>query len=243
MSNDMDNAQRVAVVTGGNRGIGFEVCRQLARTGLRVVLTGRDLARAEQAARVLQGEGLEVVAQGLDVTDAASISGLAQVLRDRYGRIDVLVNNAGISVDEARGIRSILDGPVIDALRETRETNLVGPMRLCQALVPLMKQAGYGRVVNVSSQLGSLSSMGTGYETYRITKTALNAVTRILAAELRGTGILVNAACPGWVRTDMGGPNAPRTPEQGADTIVWLATLPDDGPSGGYFQDRKPLPW
>jgi NAD(P)-dependent dehydrogenase (short-subunit alcohol dehydrogenase family) len=239
----MDNAKRVAVVTGGNRGIGFEVCRQLARTGLHVVLTGRDLAKAEQASRVLQGEGLDVVTQGLDVTDAASVAGLEQFIRDHHGRIDVLVNNAGISVDQARGIRSILDGPVIDALRETRETNLVGPMRLCQALVPVMKQAGYGRVVNVSSQLGSLSSMGTGYETYRITKTALNAATRILAAELRGTGILVNAACPGWVRTDMGGPNAPRTPEQGADTIVWLATLPDDGPSGGYFQDRKSLPW
>ena len=239
----MNAAQRVAVVTGGNRGIGFEVCRQLARAGLRVVLTGRDLARAEQASRVLRGEGLDVVSHPLDVTKDESLSGLEQVVRDGYGRIDVLVNNAGISVDEARGIRSILDGQVIDALRETRETNLVGPMRLCQAIVPLMKQAGYGRVVNVSSQLGSLSSMETGYESYRITKTALNAVTRILAAELRGTGILVNAACPGWVRTEMGGPSAPRTPEQGADTIVWLATLPDDGPSGGYFQDRKPLPW
>jgi NAD(P)-dependent dehydrogenase (short-subunit alcohol dehydrogenase family) len=210
---------------------------------VRVVLTGRNLQQAEQAAKTLNGEGLDVVPHRLDVTDDASVSGLEQVVRDRYGRIDVLVNNAGISVDEARGIRSILDAPVIDALRETRETNLVGPMRLCRALVPSMKQAGYGRVVNVSSQLGSLSSMGTGYETYRITKTALNAVTRILAAELRGTGILVNAACPGWVRTEMGGPNAPRTPEQGADTIVWLATLPDDGPSGGYFQDREPLPW
>ncbi len=239
----MNTAQRVAVVTGGNRGIGFEVCRQLARAGLRVVLAGRDPARAEEASRTLRGEGLDVVAHSLDVTRDENVSGLEQVLRDRYGRIDVLVNNAGISVDQERGIRSILDGQVIEALRDTRETNLVGPMRLCRALVPCMKAAGYGRVVNVSSQLGSLSTMGTGYETYRITKTALNAFTRILAAEMRGTGVLVNSACPGWVRTDMGGPNAPRTPEQGADTIVWLATLPDDGPTGGYFQDRKPLAW
>jgi NAD(P)-dependent dehydrogenase (short-subunit alcohol dehydrogenase family) len=239
----MEQPARVAVVTGGNRGIGFEVCRQLARAGLRVLLTGRDPGRAEQAVRVLQGEGLDVIPHPLDVTDAASVSALEQYLRQQHGRVDVLVNNAGISVDQSRGIHSILDGRVIDALRETRETNLVGPLRLCQALVPLMKQAGYGRVVNVSSQLGSLASMGTGYETYRITKTALNAVTRILAAELRGTGILVNAACPGWVRTDMGGPSAPRTPAQGADTIVWLATLPDNGPTGGYFQDRKPLAW
>ena len=239
----MSTARRVAVVTGGNRGIGFEICRQLARTGLQVVLTGRDPARAEEASRLLRGEGLDVAAHSLDVTKDESVAGLEQTVRDRYGRIDVLVNNAGISVDQMRGIRSILDGPVIDALRETRETNLVGPLRLCRALVPFMKQAGYGRVVNVSSQLGSLSSMGTGYETYRITKSALNAVTRILAAELQGTGVLVNSACPGWVRTDMGGPGAPRTPEQGADTIVWLATLPADGPTGGYFQDRKPLPW
>jgi NAD(P)-dependent dehydrogenase (short-subunit alcohol dehydrogenase family) len=239
----MDTPARVAVVTGGNRGIGFEVCRQLAGAGLCVLLGARDRGRAEQAARILEGEGLDVMAHPLDVTDAASISALEQYLHEQHGRVDVLVNNAGISIDQARGIQSILDRPVIDALRETRETNLVGPLRLCQALVPLMKQTGYGRVVNVSSQLGSLANMGTGYETYRITKTALNALTRILAAELRGTGILVNSACPGWVRTDMGGPSAPRTPAQGADTIVWLATLPDDGPTGGFFQDRKPVPW
>lgn len=239
----MDQAQRVAVVTGGNRGIGFEVCRQLARAGLRVVLTGRDRSKAEQSSQTLRGEGLDVAAASLDVADDASVSGLEQFLRDRYGRLDVLVNNAGISLDEARGIRSILDGEVVGALRETLETNLYGPLRLCRALVPLMKRGGYGRVVNVSSKLGSLAGMGTGYEAYRISKAALNALTRILAVESRGSGILVNSACPGWVRTDMGGPNAPRTPEQGADTIVWLATLPDDGPSGGYFQDRKSLPW
>ena len=134
-------------------------------------------------------------------------------------------------LDQARGIHSILDGPVIDALRDTRETNLVGPMRLCRALVPFMKRAGYGRVVNVSSQLGSLSSMGTGYETYRITKTALNAVTRILAAELRGTGILVNAACPGWVRTDMGGPNAPARPSKGPTPSSGWRRYPMMGPA------------
>src|SRR3954451_20061622 len=138
----MDQAQRVAVVTGGNRGIGFEVCRQLARTGLRVVLTGRDRARAEQAADALQGEGLDVVAQQLDVTDDASVSGLEQALRDRFGRLDVLVNNAGISLDEARGMRSILVGEVVEALRETLETNRYGPLRLCRVFVPLMKRNG-----------------------------------------------------------------------------------------------------
>jgi NAD(P)-dependent dehydrogenase (short-subunit alcohol dehydrogenase family) len=211
----MDKAQRVAVVTGGNRGIGFEVCRQLARAGLRVVLTGRDRPRAERAAEALRGEGLEVVAQPLDVTDEASVSGQEQVLRDRFGRLDVLVNNAGISLDEARGLRSILDGKVVAVLHETLETYLFGPLRLCRALIPPMKQSGFGRVVNVSSQLGSLTSMGSGYETYRVSKTALNALTRILTAELRGTGILVNSACPGWVRTDRGAPNAPGRPSRG----------------------------
>jgi NAD(P)-dependent dehydrogenase (short-subunit alcohol dehydrogenase family) len=239
----MDRAQRVAIVTGGNRGIGFEVCRQLARAGLRVVLTGRDRDRAERAAEGLRGEGLDVTAHPLDVTAADSAAALEGFVRDRFGRLDVLVNNAGISLDQGRGIGSFLDPPAVEVLDETLGTNLYGPLRTCQALVPLMKRGGYGRVVNVSSQLGSLAGMGGGYQAYRVSKAALNALTRILAAELRGTNILVNSACPGWVRTDMGGPQAPRSPEQGADTIVWLATLPDDGPNGGFFQDRKPLPW
>jgi NAD(P)-dependent dehydrogenase (short-subunit alcohol dehydrogenase family) len=239
----MEHAHRVAVVTGSNRGIGFEVCRQLARVGLRVVLTGRDETKTKQAADRLRGEGLDVSPDRLDVADDASVTALERSIRDRFGRLDVLINNAGISLDQTRGVHSLLDTPAMVGLRETLETNLYGPLRVCQALVPLMKQGGYGRVVNVSSQLGSLAGMGGGYQTYRISKTALNALTRILATELRGTGILVNSACPGWVRTDMGGPNASRTPEQGADTIVWLATLPDNGPTGGFFQDRKPLPW
>jgi len=239
----MGNRARIAVVTGGNRGIGFEVCRQLARAGLRVVLTGRDLSRAEEKAETLRGDNLDVVACPLDVTDDASVADLEQFIRDRFGRLDVLVNNAGVSLDDHLGIRSVLDAGMVDALRATMETNLYGPLRLCRALVPLMKEGGYGRVVNVSSQLGSLTNMAGGYHSYRLSNTALNALTRVLAADVKGSNILVNSACPGWVRTDMGGPNAPRTPEQGADTIVWLATLPDDGPNHGFFQDRKPLPW
>jgi NAD(P)-dependent dehydrogenase (short-subunit alcohol dehydrogenase family) len=239
----MKKDRRIAVVTGGNRGLGFEVCRQLARKGLFVILTGRDSSKAEQAAEKLRGEGLEVIAHQLDVTDETSVSALRHFVRWSYGRLHVLVNNAGVSLDQARAIRSLQDAPVVGTLRDTLDPNLFGPLRTSRALVPMMREGGYGRVVNVSSELGSLTKMGEGYPTYRISKTALNALTRILAAELKGTGVLVNSGAPGWVRTDMGGPNAPRPVEEGADTIVWLATLPDDGPTGGFFQDRQPLPW
>lgn len=234
----MAESGRVAVVTGGNRGIGFEVGRQLGRLGLTVILTARDPARLESAVAELRGEGLDVAGRPLDVRSESSVAELARHLREEVGRLDVLVNNAAVSLDEQ---------PLLEAaseiLAETLETNLHGPIRMARALVPLLRSGGYGRIVNVSSQLGSLANMGDGYAAYRISKAALNATTRILAAELSGTGILVNSACPGWVRTDMGGPNAPRTPVEGADTIVWLATLPDDGPTGGFFQDRRPLPW
>jgi NAD(P)-dependent dehydrogenase (short-subunit alcohol dehydrogenase family) len=233
--------QRIAVVTGGNRGIGFEICRQLAkRGGVRVILAARDEKKGNAAAKKLRGDGLEVDFHVLDVADEASIAALAGWLETTCKRCDVLVNNAGIMADP-RSSR-VLDSR-LETWRETLATNLMGPLLLIQALAPLMKRSGYGRIVNISSGQGQLSDMGPGTPAYRVSKTALNALTRTLAAELKGSGILVNSMCPGWVKTDMGGASAPRTVEQGADTAVWLATLPDGGPSGGFFRDRKPIPW
>ena len=236
----MSEAPRVAVVTGGNRGIGYEICRQLAEHGLRVVLTARDAGKGKAAAKALQDRELNVEFHRLDVTSCRSIRACVAALAERQGRIDVLVNNAGIMIDP-RGSR-FLDSK-LDTYRDTLETNLFGPLQLAQAVVPLMKANRYGRIVNVSSGQGQLSEMGSGTPAYRISKTALNALTRILAADFRGSNILVNSMCPGWVRTSMGGEGAPRTTEQGADTALWLATLPDDGPSGGFFRDRKQIAW
>ncbi|MBD1928034.1 SDR family oxidoreductase [Trichocoleus sp. FACHB-90] len=234
--------KKIAIVTGANRGLGFETCRQLASKDIQVVLTSRDEAKGKAAVEKLQAEGLDVVYHPLDVTNAESIEHLAQFIRNEFGKLDILVNNAGIARDFTDAENSIFNTK-IDTLQETIETNLYGPLLLSQALIPLMKKHNYGRVVNVSSGAGQLFEMNTGYPAYRISKTALNSLTRLFANELKDTNILVNAVCPGWVKTDMGGSNAPRTVEQGVDTIVWLATLPDDGATSGFWRDRQPIPW
>ena len=230
--------RRTALVTGANRGIGLEVCRQLARQGHDVILTARDGAKAKAAAARLRADG-SVAPAVLDVTDARTIELVARELASRGVRVDIVVNNAAVLVGESRGVLETTD----DDLRATFETNVFGAVAVCRAFLPGMIARRFGRVVNVSSQAGQLTSMGTYAPAYSMSKSALNAFTRQLAAATRGKGILVNSACPGWVRTDMGGPTATRSVEEGADTIVWLATLPDDGPSGGFFRDRHAIEW
>jgi NAD(P)-dependent dehydrogenase (short-subunit alcohol dehydrogenase family) len=231
----MDNG-RIALVSGGNRGIGLEVCRQLAKRGYTVVMGSRDEEKGHVAAERLEGD---VIPHQLDVSDAGSVDRMAAFLEEEVGRLDILVNNAAISNDEGqRGVDADLD-----RVRESLEANLFGAWRLCEIAIPLMRRNGYGRIVNVSTGLAALEDMGGGSPGYRVSKTALNALTRILASELRGSGILVNAVNPGWVQTDMGGSGATRPVEEGAEALVWAATLPNNGPTGGYFRDRHPVPW
>ncbi|PSR15865.1 short-chain dehydrogenase [filamentous cyanobacterium CCP3] len=233
-----DPALTVALVTGGNRGIGLEVTRQLAQAGMTVILGSRDPAKGEAAAASMMQAGLEVLPQPLDVTDPGSIQRVAQTVEQRFGRLDVLVNNAGILYDTWQQA-SHADLAVV---QEAWETNTLGPWRMAQAFLPLLKRSPHGRIVNVSSGAGALSSMGAGTPAYSTSKAALNAFTRLLAAELKGSGILVNAVCPGWVATEMGGSGG-RPVADGAASVVWAATLPDDGPTGGFFRDGQPLDW
>lgn len=237
----VDRLKRVALVTGANRGLGFETARQLATLGHRVILTSRDPEKGRVAADCLLSEGLDVVHYSLDVTHSGSIAALRHYIQSRFGRLDILINNAAVHLDP-RGSSSVFSARV-ETLRETMETNVYGPLQLCQTLVPLMEDLDYGRIVNVSSGLGQLATMGGGYPAYRLSKAGLNVLTLILANELSGTNILVNAVCPGWDKTDKGGIKAPRAPQDDADTVVWLATLPCGGPTGGFFRDREPIPW
>jgi NAD(P)-dependent dehydrogenase (short-subunit alcohol dehydrogenase family) len=231
----MENG-RVALVSGGNRGIGLEICRQLAEGGLTAVMGSRDEENGRRAAEGLQGN---VVVRQLDVSEGESVDRLASFVEEEFGRLDVLVNNAAISNDEGqRGVDADLG-----RVREALEANLLGAWRLCEIAIPLMRRNGYGRIVNISTGLAALENMGGGSPGYRVSKTALNALTRILASELRGSGILVNSVEPGWVQTDMGGSRAPRPVEEGAEGVVWAATLPSNGPTGGFFRDRRQIPW
>jgi NAD(P)-dependent dehydrogenase (short-subunit alcohol dehydrogenase family) len=230
---------RVAVVTGANRGLGLETARQLGKLGHQVILTARDEAKGEAAAGRLRHDGLEARFFPLEVTSEPGISSLRDFLVREFGGLDVLVNNAALYLDEGF---STLDVN-LETWRESFETNLFAPVALCHELVPLMVARGWGRVVNVSSSAGQLSGMSDYAPSYSASKAALNALTRLLADAVHESGVLVNAVCPGWVRTDMGGPGASRSVQQGAKGIVWAATLPDKGPTGGFFRDGKPLEW
>ena len=234
-----DHAGKIALVTGANRGIGLEVVRQLARLGFTALLGSRDAEKGKQSAAPLEGEGLKVIPVQLDVTARESIETLRRWTEERFGRLDVLVNNAGALYDSWQ--RAV--GADLKLVREAFETNTLGPWRVAQAFLPLLRRSGGGRIVNVSSESGSLTGMGGGTPAYGVSKVALNALTRMLADELRGDRILVNSVCPGWVATEMGGPDAPRSVEEGAAGVVWAATLPDSGPTGGFFRDGEPLPW
>lgn len=264
----MNEQGQIALVTGGNRGLGLEICRQLARGGVTVILAARDPEKGEAAAAVLQGRGLGVCFRQLDVTDPASVAEMAAFVGDTFGHLNILVNNAGVA----------LDGFDADVVRRTMAVNLFGVIGVTDALRPFM--SGHGRIVMVSSGMGSLSclspalqqrfadpgltraGLATQIETfiddveagrhgargwpanaYRVSKVCVNAFTRLLARELIGTNILANAVCPGWVRTDMGGAGAPRDVTEGADSIVWAATLPEGAPSGAIFRDRNTVSW
>ena len=232
--------KRIAVVTGANRGIGKEIARQLGKQpGIHVVLTARDSAKGQEACDELTADGCDVSFRLLDVGNPDSIRSFVADLEQSPGHIDILVNNAGIYLDRQKPALEISP----DIIRQTMEINLFGPFQLCQAVIPLMKKQGYGRIVNMSSGMGSLKGMLGTSAGYRLSKTALNASTRIFAAETEGTGVLVNCMCPGWVKTDMGGEGATRSVEEGADTAVWLATLDEDGPTGQLFRNRHTLSW
>jgi NAD(P)-dependent dehydrogenase (short-subunit alcohol dehydrogenase family) len=216
---------RTALVTGANRGLGTAIADGLDQLGIRVWRGTRGAVGAERDVR-------------LDVREPGSVTAAVRRVLDEDGRIDILVNNAGITDHGQSPVNADLDWAA-----RVWETNVLGAWRCTQEVLPAMRSAGYGRIVNISSTLGSLALMDRPSEPgYRVSKAALNALTRVLAAELGGTGVLINAASPGWVHTDMS-PTAPRTAAEGADTPIWLATLPTDGPTGGFFRDGQPLDW
>jgi len=224
--------EKIALVTGANRGIGFEVCRQLAEKGIKVILS----ARNEETGKIAAGK-LNVIFHQLDVTNEVSIEKIKDFIEKKFGKLEILINTAGIMIDyDIQGLNAD-----IEKVKKTFDTNTLGPLRLCKSLIPLLKKGDNGRIINFSSGMGALNDMNGNAPAYRISKTALNAVTKILASELP-ENIKVNSMCPGWVRTDMGGPNATKSVKEGADTAVWLATA-SNVPTGKFFRDRKEIEW
>jgi NAD(P)-dependent dehydrogenase (short-subunit alcohol dehydrogenase family) len=235
----MSQDKRVALVTGGNRGIGYELAKQLALNGFKVILTSRNSEKGLEAAHKHNESGLDVSFLVMDVDDQESIRRAAFTVKERYGRLDVLINNAGVYPDENEKLLTM--DPSI--LEKTMATNFFGAYHVIRSFIPLMEKQGYGRIINVSSEYGAMSEMSyQGAGAYKLSKLALNGLTQLAAAEIKGD-IKINAVCPGWVSTDMGGPSAPRTPKQAAESILWLATNGPEGPNGGFFRDGKRIDW
>ncbi|WP_141433983.1 SDR family oxidoreductase [Bacillus sp. 03113] len=235
----MSHDKQVALVTGGNRGIGYELTKQLALNGFKVILTSRDPKNGHEAAQKLKQSNLDVSFVMMDVVNQESIHQAAFTINEKYGRLDVLINNAGVYLDENEKLLDM--DPSI--LEKTMATNFFGAYHVIRSFIPLMEKQGYGRIINVSSEYGAMSEMSyQGVGAYKLSKLALNGLTRLAAAEIKGD-IKINAVDPGWVSTDMGGPSAPRTPKQAAESILWLATIGPEGPNGGFFRDRKQIPW
>lgn len=245
--NISSSTSQVALVTGANKGLGLEISRQLAKQGITVVMGSRSEEKGTAAVEQLRQEGLEVYLVKLDVTNSDDIEALPGFLQEKFGRLDILINNAGVLLDWGTQPSELN----IDILRQTFEANVFGAFAVTKAILPLMKQSEAGRIVNMSSHLGSLTNTLDPHSpyygflgmAYQASKTALNALTVQFAKELMTTSIKVNAATPGWVQTDLGSAEAELTPEEGSDTPVWLATLPNDGPTGGFFLERKTYPW
>jgi NAD(P)-dependent dehydrogenase (short-subunit alcohol dehydrogenase family) len=231
------NREKVALVTGANRGIGLEICRQLMEQGVEVFMTSRNIQAGQKIFYELNRIFPNVRYLPLDVTDESGIEEAVSFVKKTYGKLDILVNNAGISIDHEQGLNVSKQ-----AIQETLETNFFGALRVSQLFLPLLRHSSRGRIINLSSGMGALSDMGTGYAAYRFSKTALNAVTVLLAAELADSDIKVFSMCPGWVRTNLGGQSAPRSVEEGAETAVWLA-LSQDPVSGKFYRDKAIIPW
>ncbi|PJZ25457.1 short-chain dehydrogenase [Leptospira hartskeerlii] len=230
--------KKIAIVTGASRGIGEEVSKQLSKSGIHIICASRKKENSEKTASFIRKEGGSAESFALDVSDPNSIQNFLKEVLSKYPKIDILVNNAGVYLDSGP-----IENTTLEMLQGTLDTNLIGPFLLSQKILGVMKKNGYGRIVNVSSGMGQLYDMSSGYSAYRISKTALNALTRILHSESSSKDIKVNSVCPGWVRTDMGGKSATRSVEHGAETIVWAAQLDKSGPSGIFLRDKKEIPW
>lgn len=230
---------RVAVVTGGNRGLGLALVRALAQRRTRVVMATRSLDRGWAAVDLLGDLADRVAVRQLDITDQSSVTRLTSWVERQLGRCDILMNNAAVLIDDERGSLDV----DLNIVRRTLDTNLLGTWRVAQAVAPLMRRHHYGRIVNISSSLSRLSSMGTGLPAYRVSQTSISALTRMLACDLADDGILVNACCPGSPDVSIGGARSAVEFTPSADTAVWLATLPDDGPTGLFFRDGEVIGW